>query len=618
MRYPNKVLEFINKLPEGHLGLKRFIKKNYQKIDFDKLKPFALIKDKIKIEEFYIQLTEEILSSNPDAFELLKNLSVINIELDSNIDRKSIEASNKSPYVIESFNKLLEIGIIRKKVENKEVYEFSVPQIKEVLETQADEKCHEFALKYYEKKTKKLKGNLQDEIEILFHKATLNPTDELVNQFLTMTNGIEQFDISHSRLVDIGIKLLVLEEKYRAPILFVLGNILSVIGDLEDAEKIYLKAIETYKILAKQYYRIYLPYVAAAQKGLGTIYTDSKRFEEAEKVYSDALSSYRELERQYYDAHSPDFHSKEYEGIGKSYIDELKAYNELLMRYYNIYLPEEPLITTEFGNVGIDLDLLEDLQDGTVDSIESYKTLAKISHDMYLLDIAKTQSSLGLIYSQLTRFEEAEQIHLEALKIKKKIAEHFPDQVLPELALTLLDLGDLYANLNRFEEAEPMFNEALKIYERLAEKNPEVYIFNMALIQNSLGIIYTQLQNYKMAEQIYLKALKSIKIYEKENPKTYRYNVADVQNNLGNLFLIQRNFKQAEYYFNKAIKRDRTNTNILYNLACLESLKNDQTKALELLKIIIKIDKDYIEKALSDERFDNIRDLKEFKELMGN
>jgi len=58
-------------------------------------------------------------------------------------------------------------------------------------------------------------------------------------------------------------------------------------------------------------------------------------------------------------------------------------------------------------------------------------------------------------------------------------------------------------------------------------------------------------------------------------------------------------------------------TNILYNLACLESLKNNQTKALDLLNKVIENDKEYIEVVLSDERFENIRDLNEFKKLIG-
>ncbi|MCK4480386.1 MAG: tetratricopeptide repeat protein, partial [Candidatus Lokiarchaeota archaeon] len=98
---------------------------------------------------------------------------------------------------------------------------------------------------------------------------------------------------------------------------------------------------------------------------------------------------------------------------------------------------------------------------------------------------------------------------------------------------------------------------------------------------------------------------------------TYSFNVADVQNNLGNLFLIIRNLEKAQRYLNKAFKIDPTNIETLYNIACLESLKNNQVKALELLTKVIEFDKRYLERAMMDDRFDDIRDSNEFKELFG-
>ncbi len=564
-----------------------------------------------------MQVINEILFSNQEALELLKFLSVINTKIESNIDRESVETSYKLPNMDKIFDDLLETRIIKEKEGKVEVYEFSFPYLQDVLYAQTDEKFHQYALQYYETKTQKFKAKPLDDIEILFHKVKLNPSEKLINDFLTIANSIVQFDQNHKRLIDIALELLIFEDKYKAPILFVLGNILSIIGNPEDAERIYLNAIDIYKKLAKKYYRIYLPYVAAIQKNLGTLYTDLKRFEEAEKIYSNALNSYKELERHYYDVYSPNFDDKEYKIPEDSYMDDLKAYNKLLEKYYDIYLPKDPSTTSDFGNVCIDLDLLEDIQDGSIDSLDNYKKLAKMCYDMYLVDIAKAQSNLGIIYTNLGRYEEAEKMHLEALKIKKKVAKNYPDQVLSELALTFLDLGDLYASLNRFEEAEPMFKEALKISKKLVEENPDVYMYNTALIENSLGIIYTRLENYKLAEQMYFDSLKIFKSYAKEDAKTYIYNVADVQNNLGNLYLILRNLEKAQYYLNKAFKNDSNNSIVLYNIACLESLKNNLTKALELLSKLIELDNDYIERILSDDKFDNIKDLKEFTELIG-
>ncbi|MFX0037316.1 MAG: tetratricopeptide repeat protein [Candidatus Hermodarchaeota archaeon] len=616
-RYPNKVMEFIKRIPEGHSGLKKLIKKNYQRIDLEKLNDLNFTDEETQMQSFYIQIIEQVFLTNPEALELLQNLSVLNDELESNINRKYVESSYKLQDIEQSFNELLNTGILKKKVDKKELYEFSDQSIKDAFEIISDEECHENAIRYYEKKKKRYKEDLNEEIEILFHRANLNPTKELVDQFLSIINRIDEFDYRTIRLINIAELLMILEDRYKAPILIALGNIFSVIGKAEDAEKIYLNALDIYKKLAKQYYKIYLPYIASIQKNLGTLYTDSKRFEEAEKLYSDALSSYKEIEKQYYNVYSPEPDVKEDIDLEKSYMDDLKTYNEILKKYYDIYLPTEPSTKKDLGNVCIDLDLLEDIQDGTIDSLDNYKKLARMCYDMYLVDIAKTQSNLGIIYTELMNFEDAEKMHLEALNIKKSVAEKFPDQVLPEVVLTLLDLGDLYASFNKFEDAEQRFKEALSISKKLAEQNPEIYMHNVAIIQNSLGTIYSKLKKLAQAEQIYLDSLKIFKVLAKEDPNTYTYNVAEVQGNLGNLYMLLKNHEKAKTFLNKAIKNDPTNGNIIFYMACFESLQNNQSMALELLNNVIELDERYIEWAKSDERLDNIRNLKEFKELIG-
>ena len=76
------------------------------------------------------------------------------------------------------------------------------------------------------------------------------------------------------------------------------------------------------------------------------------------------------------------------------------------------------------------------------------------------------------------------------------------------------------------------------------------------------------------------------------------------------LFLILRNLEKARNYLNKAFKIDPNNTTILYNIACLEALNNNQAKALELISKLIELNKDYIEMVLSDDKFDNLKDSK--------
>ncbi|MFX1311151.1 MAG: tetratricopeptide repeat protein [Promethearchaeota archaeon] len=612
-RLPNKVIELTKMIPETYSDIIMIIKKNYQSINFNKLKPF----DDAELYSFYKDVIEQIFSSNLKALELLTHLSVLNTEVETNIDRKIVEISYKMPNIIVIFDAIAKTGIIKNKTRKKKlIYQFVSLEIQNFLESLTDKESDEKALKYYEIKKKKYGDTLSDDIEILFHNAKISPSEKLVDEFLIVVNKVDQVDYHYKRIIDIGERLMVLEDKYKAPILIALGNLFSSIGRSEEAEKIFLTALNIYEKLAKQFYRIYLPYVAATQKNLGTLYLDLKRFEDAEQRYLDALNAYKELEKRYYNMQSTDFDIREYQDLEKTYINDLKTYNDILKQYYDVYLPEEPSFTSDLGNVCIDLDLLEDIKDGSLDSIDSYKKLAKMCYDMYLVDIAKTQSSLGLVYSELKRFEEAEKMHLEALKIKRKNAENYPDQVLPELVLTLLDLGDFYASVNKFEDAEPKYLEALKISKQLARQNPQIYMHNVAIIANCLGNVYLNLQNFEEAEKMYLEALKIFKSYAEQDPNTYLYNVADVHNNLGNLFMNKENLEKAEYYLNKAMKADPTNSEIFYNIACLESLKNNHRNALDLLGKVIELDKSYIQRALSDKKLDNIKNLKEFKELI--
>jgi len=62
---------------------------------------------------------------------------------------------------------------------------------------------------------------------------------------------------------------------------------------------------------------------------------------------------------------------------------------------------------------------------------------------------------------------------------------------------------------------------------------------------------------------------------------------------------------------------DRNNGIAWYNKVYLESLRNNKKKSIEFLKKAIDLDKKYIGDAKTEEDFDNIRNSKEFKELIG-
>ena len=103
---------------EGHKGLEKIIKKNYKKLNFEKLDFVNPNIDKVQLMQLYVQILNDIFSLNPNSFELLKTLSLINIEIDTNIDGGSIKTCCNFPNIEESLSFLPNSGIIKKK-ENK-------------------------------------------------------------------------------------------------------------------------------------------------------------------------------------------------------------------------------------------------------------------------------------------------------------------------------------------------------------------------------------------------------------------------------------------------------------------------------------------------------------------
>ena len=64
-----------------------------------------------------------------------------------------------------------------KKKEGREVtYEFKYKHIQDALEDVVDKQNHEKAIKHYKKKKEIIGENIDDAVEVLYHKVRLNPS----------------------------------------------------------------------------------------------------------------------------------------------------------------------------------------------------------------------------------------------------------------------------------------------------------------------------------------------------------------------------------------------------------------------------------------------------------
>lgn len=453
--------EKIKEIAEGHPVSTEILVRNYENINFQQLTKYKHGLDFSNAEhakEFLKRVVEEILSK--EAFNLLRNLSVINTEQETNIDRRSIERINPANYS-KIFQELIDTGMLEKK-ENGLTYQFSYRHIEEAIEDD-DKERHERAIEYYQNKGEK---NNNDLVEVLFHNSKLTSDKKIITDFISLSKKLKPVNYGFKRLIDIGENLKnCFKGELRAPILGTMGILYCDLWRFEEAEKAYNDSLKIYTVLAENKPNSYLPEVANALNNLGNLYSVLKRFEEAKKAYNGALKIYTELATK-----NPDVHL----------INFALTQNNLALLYSDL----EKFIEAEKAY------------------IETLKIIGKYdakSPEIFLPYIATVQNNLGILYSKFNKSEKAEKAHFKALRIRKKLAEKDSDTYLLSLLETQANIAELYIKINKnIEKAIIHLNNILE--QRLLLRD-----FGANCFAN-LGIAYEKLQKPKEASQNYLLA----------------------------------------------------------------------------------------------------------------
>ena len=626
---PEKTKELIKNLTEGHPVATELLVKNYQRINFDKLKDFDLKNaSETQIEDFHKRVIEEILSSIPEALTLIKNLSIINTDLRTNINRESVENSSGLVNINKVFNELLDTAMLKKKKGKEGIYEFTFKHVQDALEDIATSENHNEALNYYEKK-KYINGeDVNDDVEVLFHKVTVNPNEKFIDDLLGIKKKLQPFHYGFKRLIDVCEELKdSLEEKDKAPIFGLLGLIFADLGRFKDAEDMYLYALRDYKEIAEENSKKYLHKVAYTQNNLGNLYSELNRFEDAEDMYLSSLKLREMLASKNPERYLPKIadtwnnigelyrKSKRTEDALEMYHSALKVYKALAEKKPKIFLSKVAITQNNLGIIYQELRRFKIAQKMYLEALNIREKLAKNDPEENFPEIADLQNNLGILYQEIKRIEDARKMYLRALKVYKELAERVPEAYLPKVAMTQNNLGILYRELQMFEGTEEIFLDTLKVYTELAGKNPEVYLPNVAMTQNNLGNFYVDLSRFEDAQKMFLASLKVYKTLISPNLDIYLADVAMTQNNLGILYYESKDFDKAEGFFKDALEIDPNNCNVLFNVACLESIKNNAAISLLYLKKAIDLDPSLINSIKEEEDFNNIRNTKEFKEI---
>lgn len=564
---PIKAKEKIKHIAEGHPLATEILVKNYQKINFNNLTSFdpENVNDE-QVKEFYQRVIEEIFSTNPQALTLLKDLAILNTDLESNINREVVYQLSDIYNSLKYFNVLVDTGMLKKREGKEATYEFCYIHIKDALENIIDIESHKKAIKYYEKKRASIGENIDDLVEILYHKVKSNPTDELVYEFIEMLDDISPVHYAFKRIVNVGENLKdLVEERSKLYLLVSLGSFYRLLGRFEEAELAYQDAHIIGVEMDRKYPETIIPNLAMTQNNLGNLYSDLERFEEAENAYKKALEKFKELDEKIPIVYKSSVASMQnnlgmlysdldrFDEAENAYEEALEIYEELAKISSNTYNADVADIKNNFGTLLTTLGRFEEAELVYQEVLDMLKELVRENPDKYKLNMATTQNNLGRLYIKLRKFKKAETLMQEAVYIIIELAEKNPDVYKIDVALAYNSLGTLYSDMDRFEKAETSYNQALEILKELVVNNPDVYMSDFANTYNNLGILYRLIGRFDEAETAYLKALNIFIELARKNPNAHKSDVAITQLNLGSLYFKMERFEEAETTYQEAL-----------------------------------------------------------------
>lgn len=380
------------------------------------------------------------------------------------------------------------------------------------------------------------------------------------------------------------------------------------IGRYEDAESLYLKAMEIYR---KGPGGEEHPEFATSLNNLAVLYRKISRYLDAEPLYLKAV----EIRRKALGEEHPRFAQSLsnlamlYYSIGR-YVDAEPLYLKAIEIYRKLPDCEEnPSFATSLNNLGLLYDSMGRYSNAELQYLKAIEIRRRIFGEEHP-SFATSLNNLGLLYDHMGRFADAEAQHLKAMEIRRRILgeEH------SDLAQSLDNLGGLYYSMGRYEDAEPLIYQAIEIRRKtLGVEHPD-----FATSLNNLMVIYGILDRYSDAESLGLRAMK---IYHEAFGEEHPAFTANL-NNLALLYDNMGRYLDAESLFSKVIEIERKTLGeehpefaiSLNNLGLLLSATDREAEALTMMEKASAIDNKMIGQIFSigseSQRMDYIKTLR--------
>lgn len=515
-------IEKISEFSEGHPITMEILVRNIEIINFEKLDDYK--KDVLdfsnyeEVEEFISRVIEGILSK--ESFNLLKNISIINTAIETNINFRVVEKTFNSSLCTKNFIELVNSGILKKNENSEGAYQFTFKHIQDAVREDNAE-YQKNALKYYDNKSKWSKITIDDEIELLYHQIQAKSNINYIKIFNNLEEKVNPVNYGYKRLIEIGLSLLgqVNDEEEKAVLSHNIGLLLVSLNRYRDAKDHFEEAIEIYEKLSKQNYEKYTFSLTGILNSLGNLYQDIHKHEQAKGCYEKALIFLRELNK--------------------------KKKNSQLFP-----------ISVHLANLGMvyaTLNRYDDAKSSYLESLSIRKNLAKKNPIRHLPDISKITMNLANLYRLLNDHSEALKKYKEAIKITKNLSKNNPAEYLPLYASYLEAIGGQYAILHNEIKAEDYLNQALAYSRNLSEKNPDAYIPNYVSALGSYTLFTLMINDFTEA-QVYAKtSLTQAKILSIKCPVAYNPQLVTILDIYGKLFKSLNRPDLALQFYNEGL-----------------------------------------------------------------
>jgi len=562
-RISKKNIAIIGRITEGHPVFTEILVRNLEKINFDKVDQFKSglsFSNKNHVDEFLNRVIIDILSE--EAWNLLQFLSILNVDLDSNINRLVLSNIFNFDRFSEVFNELIDAGILVKKDGIEGIYGFSFHHIISAIRNEKNIHFHEKAVFYYKSKIKQFGENYEDLTEILFHRLNCGSTKNLIKNFIYLAEHISQSDKCFKRLINIGELLKrYFKNKEKAIILVALGNMNNALHRTKQSEKHYNGALNIYEKLHRENPKAHEREIAIIRNNLGNVYSQLRMYNRAEIEFSKSLEIREALGKKHLaELAMTQINLGNLFRITKQYLKSesilksgLKIYSELERQNPGKYLNRKVQALINLGALYSSIGKYDAAKEIFERVLEKSYLLASKNPEKYLSLLAQSQNNLADMLLHKRKYKEAENLYEKSLKLLLKLEGKSQEAFLPYIAAIKSNSGTLYGILGKCKKAERALKQSLRIRKKLCKEQNDVNLIEMANTLRNFGNTYRDCKEFEKAKKAYNDSLVIFLKLENETPKIHLDDIADVKSSIGILYSMERKFPIAEEQFYDAL-----------------------------------------------------------------